>query len=307
MDSHWDKYCTMSIVHFMAFPEAMSGEGEIAETVGRIAEDSFFGAVEVTWVKDPKEREKVRDVVQAAHLKVAYGAQPIVLMGKLNPNSLDEAERAAAVAALRERIDEAEEIGARRFAFLSGKDPGDEGRPAALDALIRSTKELCAYGAEKGIGITVETFDRTIDKKALIGPSDIAAEYAAAVREEYPDFGLMYDLSHQPLLFEESEAALTLLKPHLSHIHVGNACREEGLPGYGDLHPRFGWPGGCNDIGELVTFIRALFTVGYLGNGVINGERPIVGFEVKPQSEHETSAQVIAGTKRCWQDAWALA
>ena len=54
MDSHWDKYCTMSIVHFMAYPGAMGGEGPIAATVSKIAEDPFFGMIEVTWVKDPK-------------------------------------------------------------------------------------------------------------------------------------------------------------------------------------------------------------------------------------------------------------
>jgi sugar phosphate isomerase/epimerase len=305
MDRHWDNYCTMSIVHFMAYPTAITGDGPIAESVSRIAEDSFFGAIEITSINDPEEREKTRNIIEAAHLKVAFGAQPAVLLGKLNPNSLDETERQSAVDALTSRIDEAAELGARRIAFLSGKDPGDDDRPAALEALVRSTKELCAHGREKGIGLTCETFDRAVDKKALIGPSEIAFEYAAAVREEYPDFGLMYDLSHQPLLFEESEPALTLLRPHLAHIHVGNCVREEGRPAYGDMHPRFGYPGSCNDLDELATFIRALFKVGYLGDG--KEARPWVGFEVKPQSEEETSEQVIAGTKRVWQDAWALA
>jgi sugar phosphate isomerase/epimerase len=273
--------------------------------VSKIAEDSFFGAVEITHINDPAERQKTRDVIEAAHIKVGYGGQPLVLRGKLNPNSLEEAERKAAVTALKAGIDEATEVGAKRLAFLSGKDPGDKDRPAALKALIQSTKELCAYGQDKGIGITCETFDRTIDKKALIGPSDFAAEYAAAVRQDYPDFGLMYDLSHQPLLYEESEQALRQLKPHLVHIHVGNGVRDEGKPGYGDLHPRFGWPGGCNDVDELAVFIRALFKTGYLADGT--RDRPWVGFEVKPQSEKETPEQVIAGTKRVWADAWAMA
>ena len=305
MDRHWDNYCTMSIVHFMAYPAAAGGEGRIAETVSKIAEDSFFGAIEITSIKDPKERETTRNVIEASHLKAAFGAQPLILRDKLNLNSLDETERGAALEGIKPLIDEAAEMGAKRLAFLSGKDPGDQDRPSALEALIRSTKELCAYGGERGIGITCETFDRTIDKKALIGPSEIAAEYAAAVRADYPDFGLMYDLSHQVLLFEEAAPALRLLSPHLAHIHVGNGVRDEGQPGYGDLHPRFGWPGGCNDVDELVTFIRALFEVGYLREG--KDVRPWVGFEVKPQSENETPEQVIAGTKRVWQDAWALA
>jgi len=273
MDKHWNHYCTMSIVHFMAFPTTITGDGPIAATVSKIAEDSFFGAVEITHINDPAERQKTRDVIEASHIKVGFGGQPLVLRGKLNPNSLEDAERKAAV--------------------------------TALKALIQSTKELCAYGRDKGIGITCETFDRAIDKKALVGPSDFAAEYAASVRQDYPDFGLMYDLSHQPLLYEESEKALRLLKPHLVHIHVGNGVRDEGKPGYGDLHPRFGWPGGCNDVDELAVFIRALFKVDYLKEGM--KEKPWVGFEIKPQSERETPEQVIAGTKRAWQEAWALA
>lgn len=303
MDKQWSHYCTMSIVHFMAFPTAIGGEGPIAETVAKVAEDSFFGAVEIGWIKDPVERAKVKAVLETSHLNVGYGAQPVVLMGKLNLNSLDKAERQHAVSELKPRIDEAAELGARRMALLSGKDPGDADRRAAVDALVKSVKELCAYGQDKEIALTVETFDREVDKKALIGPSELAAEFAAAVRIDYPDFGLMYDLSHMPLLFEQAEPALTLLRDHLVHIHVGNCVVEEGVPGYGDLHPRFGWPGGCNDVEELTEFLQALFAVGYLRED--SPERPWVGFEVKPQTPAETSSQVIAGTKRVWQEAWS--
>jgi len=305
MDKHWSQYCTMSIVHFMAFPKTGGGEGPIAKTVAKIAEDPFFGAVEITWIKDPAERAAVKAILETSRIKVGYGAQPAVLMGKLNPNSLDEAERKHAVDELRPRIDEAAEIGAKRMAFLSGKDPGQKDRKAAVQALVESVKELCAYGGEKGIALTLETFDCEIDKKALIGPSPLAAEFAAEVRRDYPDFGLMYDLSHMPLLNEEPEPALTLLKDHLVHIHVGNCVRDQGVPGYGDLHPRFGWPGGCNDVAELTEFIRALFAVGYLKEG--SPDRPWVGFEVKPQTPTETSEQVIAGTQRAWQEAWSRA
>jgi sugar phosphate isomerase/epimerase len=303
MDRHWNNYCTMSIVHFMAFPQTIGGEGPIVETLTKIAEDPFFGAVEITWIKDPRLRAAAKDILQASHLQVGYGAQPAVLLGKLNPNSLDEEERQDAVSQLKVCLDEAAEIGARRMAFLSGKDPGEEGRSAALDALVRSVKELSAYARDHGLALTIETFDREIDKRALIGPSDVSASFAARVREDYPEFGLMYDLSHQPLLFEQAEPALTLLKDHLVHIHVGNCVVQPGLPGYGDLHPRFGWPGGENDVDELVDFVRALFKVGYLGKDP--DERPWVGFEVKPQNEHETSEQVIAGTQRTWEQAWS--
>jgi len=303
MDKHWSNFCTLSIVHFMAFPECISGEGPIVETVSKIAEDSFFGGIEIGWIKDSEVRAATKVVLDTSHIKVGYGAQPSLLIQGLDLNSLEEVERRKAIGQLKRNIDEAAEMGARRMAFLSGKDPGDADRPAALQALIDSVKELCAYAQEKGVALTCETFDRAIDKKALIGPSDYAAYFAAVVREDYPDFGLMYDLSHQPLLFEEAGPALSALKDHLVHVHVGNGVRDPDTPGYGDLHPRFGWPGGCNDVDELVEFVRALFKIGYLSDGKV--ERPWIGFEVKPQTSDETSEQIIAGTKRVWQEAWS--
>ncbi len=303
MEKHWSHYCTLSIVHFMAFPSTIGGEGPIVETLSQIAEDPFFTGIEIGWIKDPGVRAEAKAVLEQSHIQIGYGAQPSLLIGKHNLNSLDDAQRAAALSQLKENIDEAQEMGAKRIGFLSGVDPGDADRPKALELLIDSVKQASAYARDKGLALTLETFDRDVDKKCLIGPSDYAAEFARAMKQDYPEFGLMYDLSHQPLLFEESEPALTLLKDHLVHAHVGNAVVEADTPGYGDLHPRFGWPGGSNDVDELVVFLKALFKIGYLAEG--KAERPWVGFEVKPQTEAETSEQIIAGTKRVWAEAWS--
>jgi sugar phosphate isomerase/epimerase len=302
MDKHWDHFCTMSIVHFMAFPDTIGGEGPIVETVSQIAEDPFFGAVEIGWIKDPKVRADIRAILETSHLKVAFGGQPTLLMQGLDLNSLDEDKRRAAVEQMKANVDEATALGAKRVGFLSGKDPGDADRPAALEALVKSVKEICAYGEDKGVGLTLETFDRDVDKACLIGPSKYAAEFARVVREDYPTFGLMYDLSHMPLLREEALPALTLLKDVLVHIHVGNCVTDPDTPGYGDLHPRFGWPSGANDVPELVEFIQALFHIGYLAEGE---ERPWVGFEVKPQTAAEAPEQIIAGSERAWKAAWS--
>ena len=238
-----------------------------------------------------------------SHVKIGHGAQPSLLSQQLNLNSLDVVERQRAVDQLKSNIDEASEMGVERVAFLSGKDPGDQDRPQALDALVVSVLDLCAYAREAGVALVCETFDREVDKKCLIGPSDYAAKFAQTIRVDYPEFGLMYDLSHMPLLFEQPEPALTLLKDFLVHAHVGNCVVDPDTPGYGDLHPRFGWPGGCNDVNELSEFIRALFKIGYLAED--NPSRPWIGFEVKPQSADETSGQIIAGTQRAWQEAWS--
>ena len=306
MDKHWTSYCQMSIVHFMAFPETMLGEGPIAETVAKIAEDDFFDAIEVGWIKDEAVRREVHHIAEVSHLTVAYGAHPALLSQKLNLNSLDPESRSRAVIQMKECVQEAAELGARRLVLLSGPDPGDALRGEATRLLVDSLHQICEHGRQYGVGITLETFDRSVEKRALIGPADEAAVLAAKIRSDYGDFGLLYDLSHMPLLDETALQALTILRDHLVHIHVGNCVMDEPAhPAYGDQHPRFGIAGGRNDVPQVVDFIRALIAIGCLQE-LRNGILPLVGFEVKPQAG-ESSTQVIANAKRVWRQAWARA
>lgn len=299
MHESFYKYFKVGIIHFMAYPSTMKGEGPIIETITKIAEDDFFTAIEITRIKDPEVRTKAKEIIKSSGLAVGYGAQPVVLSTPLNPNSLDEDERKKAVEVLKECIDEACFMGAERMAFLSGKDPGDDLREKALDALVKTTRELCDYAETKGMGITLETFDKDIDKKALIGPSDLAANFADAVNRK--NFGLMVDLSHLPLLKETSEECAWFVKDHVVHLHVGNCVMEEGHPAYGDAHPRFGIERGENDVWELADFLKAFIDIDFL-----NGERqPFMSFEVKPLP-NESSELVIANAKRALKQAWAM-
>jgi sugar phosphate isomerase/epimerase len=294
------KYMKVGIIHFMAYPTTISGEGPIVETITKIAEDDYFNAIEITWIKDPEVRKKAKEVLVTSGLAVGYGAQPAVLLTPLNPNSLDEDERKKAVEVLKSQVDEAQYMGAARMAFLSGKDPGPERREAAVDALIKSTRELCDYAVTKDMGIALETFDTEIDKKALMGSSADSAKFAAAVDRE--NFGLLVDLSHLPLLGESSEQCAKAVKDYVVHLHVGNCImRDESHAAYGDAHPRFGIEGGENDVKELTAYLKAFMDIGFL-----NGQhQPFMSFEVKPV-EGESSEVVIANAKRALKQAWAL-
>jgi sugar phosphate isomerase/epimerase len=303
MDTHWSAYLNLSIVHFMAYPETMKGDGPILETVEKIANDEFFTGIEIGMIKDPAVRQQLKAVLASTHLPAAFGAQPALLMQKLDLNSADPQMRAEAVAALKGCVDQAAEMGISRLATLSGWDPGDAGRAQGKQWLAESLRQVCAYGRPLGVGVTLETFDRFVDKKAIIGPAQEAADFAALMKKDFPDFGLMYDLSHLPLLDEEALPALRAVKDHLVHAHVGNCVKVAGRPAYGDAHPRFGFPGGENDVEQLVDFLRALFAVGYLKKNP-EGSKPWVGIEVKPQPG-ETSKRLLAGTKRVWIEAWA--
>ena len=294
------KYMKVGIIHFMAYPSTIKGEGPIVETITKIAEDDFFTAIEITWIKDPEVRKKAKEVLITSGLAVGYGAQPAVLTTPLNPNSLDEDERKTAVEVLKGQVDEAYFMGAGRMAFLSGKHPGAEKRDAAVAALIKSTREICDYAATKDMGIAVETFDTEIDKKALIGSSVDSAKFAAAV--DRGNFGLMVDLSHLPLLGESSEQCAQAVKDHVVHLHIGNCImRDKNDPAYGDAHPRFGVAGGENDVGELAAYLKAFMDIGFL-NGK---DKPFMSFEVKPL-EGESSEVVIANAKRTLNQAWVM-
>jgi hypothetical protein len=73
------------------------------------------------------------------------------------------------------------------------------------------------------------------------------------------------------------------------------------LPNYGDNHPGFGFPGGENDVPELIEYLRVLMDVGYLAKG---NPMPL-SFEVKPFGEEDPD-MVIANAKRTLNQAWAL-
>ena len=301
MNESIKKYMKVGIIHFMAFPSTMKGEGPIEDTVRVIAKDDYFDAIEVTWIKDPEARKNVKKIIETAHMAVAYGAQPRLLTTGMNINSLDDEERARAIRSMKEGIDEAYELGAKGFAFLSGKYREDK-KEEAFEALVASTEELCEYARSKGdLRVIHEVFDYAIDKKSLIGPALLAKRYAEAIRKKYDNFGLMVDLSHLPLIGETLEEAILPIKEYLVHAHMGNCVvKDKDMPAYGDAHPRFGFPGGENDVDELAAYLKILLDIGFLNT--VNP--PILSFEVKPYGDEEPEL-VIANAKRTLNAAWA--
>jgi sugar phosphate isomerase/epimerase len=294
----------VGLIHFKAFPGIETGEGPIVETLERIAADEFWTAVEVGWIKDFRVRNTARQILDQSHLSVAYATQPRVLSGKLNLNSFEASERKAAISAVRSCVDEAYDLGAEVVRLIAGRDPGDEKREEAKKLLIDSLQQILDYGKEEGsIRFTLKLFDRSIDKFNLIGPAKDALDIAKALQPSYPNFGLLADLSHFPLLDEKPEDTIPLLKPYLKSVHVGNTVfRDRKHPAYGDIQPRFGLPGGEIDLPEVIHFFRTLRQ-----NGFFDGpERPIVSAEVRPVLAGETSDVILANAKRVIRDAWVL-
>ncbi len=295
-------YINPGVIHFMAYPETINGDGPILETLEKIAVDDFYSAIEVTWIKDDDIREEAKKLLEISHLDVYYGAQPRLLTTGLDLNSFDEDERQKAIATIKEGVDEAIEIKAKAIAFLSGKDVEDSRKDEAIELIVDSIKQICEYAQSKkgDLGVVLEVFDYDIDKCSLVGPVEVAKEVAEKITAEYDNFGLMVDLSHLPLLHETPIESIKPIKDYLVHVHIGNGVLDEGHEAYGDSHPRFGLEAGENDVDQLVEFLQVLMDIGYLDGE----EAKTVSFEVKPL-EGESSEVVLANAKRTLKRAWA--
>ncbi len=295
MQSSIHKYFQIGTIQWMSYPLR-----DPMESLTAIAKDDFFDVIELKGFGSAEENEKAKRILEQSHLKVCYGAQPRLLGPKLNPNALDETERKKAEATLLEAIDEAEYLGARGIAFLAGKWE-ESTRDQAYQQLLKTTRTLCDYARTKNMTVELEVFDFDMDKAALIGPAPYAARFAADMRTTHPNFGLLADLSHFPTTYETSRFVVQVLRPYITHFHIGNAVVRKECAGYGDLHPRFGYPNSANDTLELLDFFRVLKQEGFF-----RAEDPyVLSLEVtlRPGEDEEI---VLANTKRVIKRAWAM-
>ena len=291
------KYFQIGTIQWMSHPPA---EYELLDSIKTICCDDYFDALEVTQIKDAFVREKAKEMLEQAHMKVCYGAQPRLLGPGLNPNDINEEGREKAERTLLEAVDEAEYLGAKGIAFLAGKWE-KETREKAYLQLIKTTENVCEYAASKGMSVELEVFDYDMDKEALIGPAPYAARFAADMRSRYSTFGLIVDLSHFPTTYETSKFVIRTLRPYITHFHIGNAVIKKGYEAYGDQHPRFGFPDSANDTVQLLDFFRVLKEEGFL-----DAANPyVLSFEVKPWKEEDGDV-VLTGTKRVINRAWAI-
>ena len=289
------RYFQLGVVQWMIHPKP---HYSLAESLALLARDDFFEVVEIPPIADPKARKQAKELLDTAHMTVCCGAHPMILDG-LNPNSLDEKERRRAEEALMGVIDMAHEMQSHSVCILSGKWPEDL-REDAYRQLLKTTIQLCRYAAQFDIAVEMEVFDYDVDKRVLIGPAPLAARFAADVRCSCQNFGLVVDLSHLPLTHEDVGFAVRTMRPYITHFHIGNAVLQEGSAAYGDKHPRFGFPGGVNDVAELTEFFRVLRDEGFF-----RPENPqILSIEVKPQGDEDAQI-ILANTKRVIRRAWA--
>jgi len=271
----------IGIVSVMAFPSMTKGQDELSASLRAIGGDPFFDAVEVPLIGGTQW-----DSVKASlgGKEVARGCQPDLLTKKLDLSSAEESKRSEAVAYIVQQVEECSRRGIGKLAVCSGPDHGADERGRARGFLVKSLIEICSRASPLGIEILLETFDRDWDKKLLIGPLDEAAEVVEAVRRSERNIGLMWDLSHAPLLGERPQD-LRRVSKILRHVHIG--CTKQVGDKLLDWHPVFHTKGAINAADDVAALLSVLLEVGYEG---------VVAFEVKPE-EQQMSHEILDTSK----------
>lgn len=132
-----------------------------------------------------------------------------------------------------------------------------------------------------------------------LGPVDRVVSLLDRV-SDIPNFGIMVDCSHIPMIGETIEANIEPIRSFVRHAHVGNTyIKDKSNPAYGDLHPRFGYPGSENDVLYVAEYLKKLLDIGYLHLGGSNA----LSFEVRPLPG-ENGDLVVANAKRTLNQAW---
>jgi len=305
----WQAWMEFGVVHPLAFLQCRTGEGPVLETLQKIVEDDVFGAVEIAPPKDPQVRAKARSLLKAAQLRVVYLPVLPMLLENLGVGSADSAQRSAAMERMLRLLDEAIEFEAPLAMIMAPKDVPVHERPAALDRFAEDVRAMCdyadAHSGKQRLHITLENFDRDVEKKRLIGPTAEAAAFAERIDRE--NFGLTVDLSHLPLLRETPAQALRAAGQHLIHAHIGNCViNPPDSAIFGDFHPRFGHPEGVNDLPEVTAYLRELSACGFYANARARlGMTPILSMEIR--TSDESSEAALANGKRTFARAWSAA
>jgi len=80
MNQSWHNQISLGLLHPMLYPKVVNGEGLILETIEKILEDTFFDAIELTYVKDAETRRQLSQMFEISDVGVVVcgGASLII-------------------------------------------------------------------------------------------------------------------------------------------------------------------------------------------------------------------------------------
>lgn len=257
-------YAALGLVHHMLYSGCLTDAKAHADTLLGVSEMEEFETFDCfVPYGDSHRRELIRNIARTRkEIVYALHSYPSRKLALASPSLLEQEITRLIV---RDQIDMAAAIGAAGFIFPSGLD-FPEDRDRAKMRLLEFTRWFCNELGRYSIMAMLEPFDRDIDKKFLLGPSEECAAFVQSLhREGIQNLAIELDMAHVPLMGESFAQAIRTVSPYLSRVHLGNCILQDpSHEWYGDYHPPIGFAGGEIDTEQLAGILQELLAVGYL-------------------------------------------
>ena len=254
-----------------------------------------------------ERRQRLIPAIKNAGFQRLVHATPLLPLPKLSFASVSYSEQAQLRMIVDDMAAQAAECGCSGFMFASGGPPYAKGTQANHDAFYDFCCWSCETLAKYNIDALLEPLDFDFDKAYLYGPLDINLELAERVTKNFPNFGLVLDVAHLPLMREDFAGAIRRSAKWTKRVHLGNCVmRNPADPFYGDRHPPIGYPGGEIDVPQLEIILKAFLDSGYLSTK----NRGDLVLELNPfpgKSEDESVADNIQRVKTAWENINGIA
>ncbi|OFX18196.1 MAG: hypothetical protein A2Z18_01200 [Armatimonadetes bacterium RBG_16_58_9] len=277
-----------------------TARGVIADAVARVADEGFYGGVEISDVSDVADRKRIENTVQAHGLRLTQWMTTLLITEKLNLSSLDEDLRCRSVARMKQQMNFTAECGAHSFALFSGPDPGPGLRAKATQQLYVSFCELSeALTSYHPMRLIFEPLDRDAYKNGLIGPMSEAADLVRRVRCCYPNVGLCWDSAHVALCGEDVLESILAYHEFVDQIHLANAVLDRSYPDFGDRHMPLGVPG------FLTTEMMAKVIGRVVSAGFPRKSHPMLSVEIRTPDGGDPWLTEAWG-RRALEQAWRI-
>lgn len=264
MKDNLNDYATLGLVHHMLYSSALTDAETHVKTLLDVSEMEEFATFDCfVPYGDVHRRTLIRNIARTRK-EIVYALHAFPLR-KIALASASLTEQGISRLIVRDQIEMAAAIGATGFIFASGPDFPDD-RTDAKKRLLAFAAWFCNELAPYGMTALLEPFDRSIDKKFLLGPTEECVAFIQSLHGlGIRNIAIELDMAHVPLMGETFGHAIRTAAPYLQRVHLGNCIlKDPSHEWYGDYHPPIGFAGGEIDTQELAVILQELLSVGYL-------------------------------------------
>ena len=279
----------LGINHHLLFPDGMTDPVTHEATLRDLLAWPEFRVIDLYCAGDAAQRKRESALVRASGKLPVYNSPLLYTIPGCDPNATDAATIALTRQTVLPHLDAAAACGSALINIASGRNPEPRDRQRAWAGWLDFLAWFGGEAAARGLRVVIEPFDQSIGKNLLIGPTvDAVRSVEEMRRRQVASVGLMVDMAHVAILNETFAHAISLSRPYLWHVHLGNAViRHPSHPWYGDFHPPLEIPEGEHDRTHLGAFLRELKTAGYFEGG-----KATLTLEMRPYPQTTARASV---------------